>query len=80
MINKVENIFNYSRYLADKPPIGILDENFTKKCIECGADFETRCRIKERCSACQSRRSAAMLKRSNDKRRAKRIAERGAHS
>lgn len=54
-----------------RPAVCNTDPLLTRRCRKCGAEFETRSRIKRRCDACQEAREALLQAREAAKRKAR---------
>lgn len=49
--------------------VNLSTETFRRQCRRCGAEFETDCRIKRRCNACQKTVQAAKNEKWNERKR-----------
>lgn len=67
--------FHYSHLLPAKPGVLIKDEIRTHTC-SCGAVFQTKSRIRERCDACRAARQAVTQEKANARTKARRQAAR----
>ncbi len=67
--------FHYSRLLPHKPGVSLYDSPLRKTCVECGQEFVTRCRVKDRCETCQKRRRLVQQERANARQKARRKAK-----